>query len=184
MSKLNHAFFPGSFDPFTNGHLDVLKKAINLFDRVTIGIFQNSDKNSGLLTYHDRSIVINEIVHNMKVDNIGVLQCSNEATVDVCHKVEANIIVRGMRSISDYEYELKNIMANRSLAPDIETVLVVPNIENQYVSSSLVREFYKYKKFDQIKYIVPTEVYEYIMSEEFTKEKPWTEKFIEVLLNA
>lgn len=163
---MTHAFYPGSFDPFTNGHLDVLLKAMKLFDKVTVGVFQNPQKENPFLPIAKRAdLVLKSITPKGSIispDRFNVMMCHEGVTVDVCNQIGATIMIRGLRSVTDYEYELQLAMANKLLDSNIETVFVVPDIENQFVSSTIVRELYRLQKFDQLKKIVPTPVYEYL----------------------
>lgn len=158
---MTHAFYPGSFDPFTNGHLDVLTKALKLFDKVTIGVFENNLK-SGRYMGADTSA---NLIKAIAPEGVNVVLCGSNSAVDECKRAEASIIVRGLRSVTDYEYELQIAMANKLIDPNIETVFVVPDIEHQFISSTIARELYRLEKFDQLKKIVPPQVFKYFEKE-------------------
>src|ERR1051325_10838545 len=130
------AIYPGSFDPPTNGHLDVIARASSLFDRVIVAVGRNSAK-SPLFTPAERVSLIQEAaaawpnVEAMLFD--GLL-------VDFAHTQGAQVFIKGLRAISDFEYEFQMALANRQLAPDIETLFLMTNAEHLYLSSSLVKE--------------------------------------------
>jgi pantetheine-phosphate adenylyltransferase len=135
------AVYPGSFDPITNGHLDVIGRAARVFDRVVVAVLENPRKQP-LLSAEDRVAVIRDALTASGVgsgDRI-VVDTFDGLTVDFCHRIGASIIVRGLRTISDFETELQLAHNNRRLAPDVDTVFFVTAVEHGYVSSSLVKE--------------------------------------------
>jgi pantetheine-phosphate adenylyltransferase len=135
------AVYPGSFDPITNGHLDIVARAAAVFDRVVIGVLANPRKTS-LLPVETRISVIREALGagaGSLVDRLEVTAFDG-LTVDFCHSVHASAIVRGLRAISDFESEMQLAHNNRVLAPDLDTVFFMTSVENGYVSSSLVKE--------------------------------------------
>ena len=135
------AVYPGSFDPITNGHLDVIGRAARVFDRVVVAVLENPRKQP-LLSAEDRVAVIRDALAASGVgsgDRI-VVDTFDGLTVDFCHRIGASIIVRGLRTISDFETELQLAHNNRRLAPDVDTVFFVTAVEHGYVSSSLVKE--------------------------------------------
>ena len=130
------AVYPGSFDPITNGHLDIIARGLSVFDEVTIAILLNPEKQP-LFTVEERVEIIREAYageSRVKVDTFSGL------LVDYAEKIGATVIVRGLRAISDFEYEFQMALMNRNLAPHIETVFLVPAFDLTYLSSSLVRE--------------------------------------------
>ena len=130
------AVFAGSFDPITNGHIDILKQASEIFDEVIIAVAYNPDK-KGFLPVDKRLAIIKECVknfHNVKVDSYDGL------TVNYAKENNAKVLVRGVRNSNDYEYELQLAQTNRMLNPEIKTVFLTPKAENSYISSSVVRE--------------------------------------------
>ena len=140
------AVYPGSFDPITNGHLDILDRATKVFDRVVIGVLANPRK-SPLLGVDERIRVIRESI----AADAGIAAAASAAgrieitafdglTVDFCHANGATAIVRGLRAISDFESEMQLAHNNRVLAPDVDTVFFMTSIDHGYVSSSLVKE--------------------------------------------
>jgi len=134
------ALYPGSFDPITNGHLDVLRRALGVFDRVVVAVLANPRK-SPLLAAAQRVAIIEAAVgeSGLPADRIGVTTFDG-LTVDAAHAHQATAIVRGLRAVSDFETELQLAHNNRRLAPDVDTVFFMTAAEHGYVSSSLVKE--------------------------------------------
>lgn len=130
------ALYPGSFDPLTNGHLDVLFRARRLADRVIVAILENDSKKA-LFSVEERLEMIREIVGE---DPTVSVQSFSGLLVDFARQNEATLLVRGLRAVSDYEYELQMALMNRRLAPSIETVFLMAKEEYSYVSSRLVKE--------------------------------------------
>jgi pantetheine-phosphate adenylyltransferase len=130
------AVYPGSFDPLTNGHLDILARARRLADRVIIAIL-DQDQKTPLFTVEERMAMIREIVGG---DASIAVASFTGLLVEFTKRVGATIIVRGLRAVSDYEYELQMALMNRRLAPGVETVFLMAKEEYSYVSSRLVKE--------------------------------------------
>jgi len=133
---LTTALYPGSFDPVTNGHLDIIKRALALFDKVVIGVYDRPDKRL-LFNTTERVALVKGATRNLK--NISV-QSYSELTVHFARKVGARVMVRGLRMSSDFEHEFELAMMNRKLAPDIELVCMMSSIQYQFLSSSLLKE--------------------------------------------
>ena len=131
-----HAVFPGTFDPITLGHLDVVARASRLFDRVTVGVAEHHAK-AHLLSPEERLALAREAVAHL--DGVEVASLGG-LLVDGLRTLDAQVIVRGVRSAADLEYERQMALTNRALAPDIETVYVVPSPELAHISSTLVRQ--------------------------------------------
>lgn len=130
------AIYPGTFDPITNGHLDLLKRALKLFDRIIISVARNPSK-SPLFTEQERIALIRAVVGRnarVSVDSFDGL------LVDYVQKKRATSVVRGLRAISDFEYELQMALMNRKLDSTFETVFLMPNEKYTYLNSSIVRE--------------------------------------------
>jgi pantetheine-phosphate adenylyltransferase len=130
------AIYPGSFDPVTNGHLDLIERGAKIFDRLVVSILRNLDKDP-LFTIEERVEMLREVARpwlNVEVDVFSGL------LVDYARLREANVILRGIRAVSDYEYELQMAMMNRKLNPNVETVFMMPAVKYSYLSSRLVRE--------------------------------------------
>ena len=134
------AVYPGSFDPITNGHLDIIARACDVFDRVIVAVLGNPRK-SPLLPADERVAVIREAIA-ADADLAGRVEVAtfDGLTVAFCHEVGAGFLVRGLRAIADFELELQLAHNNHQLAPDIDTVFFMTSLEHSYVSSSLVKE--------------------------------------------
>lgn len=130
------AIYPGTFDPVTNGHLDILERAVKLFDKVIISVARNSTKNT--IFTEDERIALLKIV-SKKYKKVQVESFSG-LLVEYARRKKATAIVRGLRVISDFEYEFQMALANRRLHEDVETVFLMPNEKYTYLSSSIVRE--------------------------------------------
>lgn len=130
------AIYPGSFDPITNGHIDLIKRASKLFDDIVIGITQNSKK-AAFLSIDDRINTINTALKG--IDNIKVLSFDT-LLVDFAAKQNAQVILRGLRAVSDFEYEFRLSGMNKHLNPNIETLFMTPAEQYANISSSLVKE--------------------------------------------
>ncbi len=132
------AIYPGSFDPITNGHVDLIHRASKLFDEVIVAITQNVSK-AGFLNIEERTLVTNKAVNSL--NNIRVLSFDS-LLVDFAKKHNAQIIIRGLRAVSDFEYEFQLSGMNKRLNPHIETLFMTPSEEFANISSSLVREIF------------------------------------------
>ena len=133
------AIYPGSFDPLTFGHLDILERSVRLFDRVVIAILTNSQK-TPLFSIDERLAMVREIV-NPKFPTVEIeVDVFHGLLVDYARHKNAQVIVRGIRAVTDYEYELQMALMNRRLAPAIETVFMMPAENYSYLSSHLVKE--------------------------------------------
>lgn len=134
--KQRICLFPGSFDPITLGHTDIIERALNLFDKIVVGIGINSSKQS-MFTDIQRLEWIDKIYR----DNPKVEACSYQGlTVDFCKKINASYILRGVRFVSDFEYERAIADLNKNLSPDIETIFLNSSAAHSSISSTLVRE--------------------------------------------
>jgi pantetheine-phosphate adenylyltransferase len=132
----NIAIYPGSFDPLTNGHVDIIQRGSKLFDRIVIAILLNIEK-APLFTVQERVEITREVFRgypNVEVDTFDGL------LVEYARRKHASVIVRGLRAISDFEYEMQMALMNRHLNPDVETVFMMPAETYTYVSSRLVKE--------------------------------------------
>ena len=138
---MNTAIYPGTFDPITHGHIDVIKKSLNVFDRLIVATTDNINKN-----YHfsieDRISIINDSLFKdlrFSKQKIKVVSFDN-LTIDLCKKYKANTIIRGLRAVSDFEYEFQLAGMNKKLNTKIETMFLMSDVENQIISSKFVKE--------------------------------------------
>ncbi len=134
----NTAIYPGSFDPITNGHVDLIRRASKLFDEVIVAITQNTNK-TGFLSIEERILAANNAVNSL--NNIRVLSFDS-LLVDFAKKHNAQIIIRGLRAVSDFEYEFQLSGMNKRLNSQIETLFMTPSEKFANISSSLVREIF------------------------------------------
>ena len=131
------AIYPGSFDPITYGHMDIIERGCGLFDKVVVAIAKSESKNT-MFSLEDRINLANTIYEdNEKVEVVGF---PRKLTVDLAKDYNACAIIRGLRAVSDFEYEFQLATMNRSLAPDIESIFLTPKESLIYVSSSLIKE--------------------------------------------
>ena len=130
------AIYPGSFDPITYGHIDLIKRALRLFDEVIVAVSSGAQKET-LFTPQERRAMIKKAVGGLK--NIKV-EIFNGLVVDYARKKKIKVILRGLRMLSDFEYEFQMALTNRKLNPDIETIFMMPSESYSYVSSKLIKE--------------------------------------------
>ncbi|MEO5860715.1 MAG: pantetheine-phosphate adenylyltransferase [Pyrinomonadaceae bacterium] len=139
---MRKAIFPGSFDPFTNGHLDVIQRSSPLFDEIIVAILNNPEKNP-MFTVEERVEMIEEILPSVSHDDCKITVSSfSGLTAEFAKRSGATAIVRGIRAVSDYEYELRMALMNRKLEPTIETVFLMADEEYSYVSSTLMKQVF------------------------------------------
>ena len=131
------AIYPGTYDPVTNGHVDVISRAARIFDRVVVGVVDNPHHKTPLFTVEERCTLLEEAL--TEIPNVEVAVFS-ELVVDFARRWDAKVIVKGLRAISDFEWEFQMNQLNRHLAPDIETVYVMASPQVSFVSSSGVKE--------------------------------------------
>ena len=138
------AIYPGTFDPITYGHIDVIKKSLKLFDKIVVGVSDVSNKNY-LFNSDERINIVNKALFkdlNLDKKKINVISFSS-LTTDLCKKYKSNIILRGLRAVSDFEYEFQLAGMNRKLNNNIETIFLMSDVENQIISSRFVKEIVK-----------------------------------------
>ena len=142
MSKT--AIYPGTFDPITYGHIDVIKKALKLFDKIVVGVSDVSNKNY-LFSSEERIEIVNKaLFKDLKLNKKKIIVVSfGSLTTDLCKKYKSNIILRGLRAVSDFEYEFQLAGMNRKLNQNIETIFLMSDVENQIISSRFVKEIVK-----------------------------------------
>lgn len=151
-NKNNIAVYPGTFDPVTYGHLDIIDRASNLFDEVIVGVAYNINK-SPLFTKEERKEMILQSISRYKNVRVEVF---SGLLVEFAKREKAKVIIRGLRAISDFEFEFQMSLTNRKLAPQISTIFLMPNEKYTYLNSSLVRELAKFN--GDLKSFVPTHV--------------------------
>lgn len=150
------AIYPGSFDPITKGHLDILKTGAEIFDKIIIAVAKNSEK-KGFLTIDERVKLIKESVkdiENVEVDSFDGL------TIEYAKKMGAKVLIRGLRAVSDFEYELQLSQANSALSSEIKTVFLTTKPKYNFISSSTIKEIYLNN--GDISKFVPDAVFEYL----------------------
>jgi pantetheine-phosphate adenylyltransferase len=133
------AIYPGSFDPLTNGHLDLIARAAKIFDHLVVAILRNSSKNP-LFTVEERVAMLSEGI--AEFDNVSI-STFDGLLVEFAREQRAHAVVRGIRAISDYEYEFQMALMNRRLSPDVETIFLMPDAKYSFVSSRLVKEVFE-----------------------------------------
>ena len=135
------AIYPGTFDPITYGHIDVIKKSLNIFDRVIVATSDNVNKEYCFNINERLDIINNSLFKNLKFKkkNIKILSFDN-LTIDLCKKYKANAIIRGLRAVSDFEYEFQLAGMNKKLNSKIETMFLMSDVENQIISCKFVKE--------------------------------------------
>lgn len=153
------ALYPGSFDPITNGHLDVLERASAMFDKVVIAVSNNNNKKS-FLDINTRVELIKQAIANMKNVSVDHFDC---LTVEYARQIGAKFLIRGLRTITDFEYEVQLCQTNQVMAPDIDTVFLSTKPEHNFISSSIVRELSNYKT--DISKFVPKNVVQYLQKD-------------------
>ena len=144
MSKI--AIYPGTFDPITFGHIDVIKKSLKLFDKIVVGVSDVSSINY-LFSSEERIEIVNKaLFKDLKLNRKKIKVVSfGSLTTDLCKKYKSNIILRGLRAVSDFEYEFQLAGMNRKLNQNIETIFLMSDVENQIISSRFVKEIVKLK---------------------------------------
>ena len=138
---MNTAIYPGTFDPITFGHIDVIKKSLNIFDRVIVATTDNVNKHYHFSINERLDIINNSLFVDLKLNKkkIKIISFEN-LTIDLCKKFKANTIIRGLRAVSDFEYEFQLAGMNKKLNSKIETMFLMSDVENQIISSKFVKE--------------------------------------------
>lgn len=156
MRQMRIAVYPGSFDPITNGHLDIIERASRLYDRLVVGVLNNGNKKP-LFSAEERVDMIRRVtghLENVEVDTFtGLL-------VDFAKSKGATVIVKGLRTVADFEYEFQMALLNKSLNPEYETMFMMTNTKYSYISSSMVKELAGFK--GNLAGLVPCEIIEQI----------------------
>tara|TARA_B100001029_G_scaffold6566_1_gene4678 strand:+ start:48 stop:542 length:495 start_codon:yes stop_codon:yes gene_type:complete len=138
------AIYPGTFDPITYGHIDVIKKSLKLFNKIIVAVSEVSEKNY-LFSSEERIDIVNKaLFKDLKLNKKKIIVVSfGSLTTDLCKKYKSNIILRGLRAVSDFEYEFQLAGMNRKLNNNIETIFLMSDVENQIISSKFVKEIVK-----------------------------------------
>ena len=138
------AIYPGTFDPITYGHIDVIKKSLLIFDRIIVATTDNVDKNYHFSIEERIDIINNSLFKDLKLNKkkIKVISFSN-LTIDICKNYKSNVIIRGLRAVSDFEYEFQLAGMNKKLNQKIETMFLMSDVEKQIISSKFVKEIAK-----------------------------------------
>ncbi len=135
------AIYPGTFDPITLGHIDVIKKSLNIFDKVIVATTDNINKNYHFSIDERLDIINNSLFKDLKFNKKKIQVVSfNNLTIDLCKKYNAHAIIRGLRAVSDFEYEFQLAGMNKKLSSKIETMFLMSDVENQIISSKFVKE--------------------------------------------
>jgi len=145
------AIYPGTFDPITNGHLDIIKRAEKIFDKIIVAVANNKAKNS-MFSLQKRVEMVKIAVNSPKIK----VKSFDSLLVEFAKKENAKIIIRGLRAVSDFEYELQMSYTNQSLDKEIETIFLMPTLNNAFISSSIVRNILSYD--GDISHLVPKEI--------------------------
>ena len=135
------AIYPGTFDPITYGHIDVIKKSLNVFDKIIVATTDNINKNYHFSIEDRLNIINNSLFKDLKMSQKKIKVISfDDLTIDLCRKFKANTIIRGLRAVSDFEYEFQLAGMNKKLNSKIETMFLMSDVENQIISSKFVKE--------------------------------------------
>ena len=144
MSKV--AIYPGTFDPITYGHIDVIKKALKLFDRIIVAVSDVANKDYLFDSNERIDIIKKALFYDLKLNKKKIIVISfTSLTTELCKKYKSNVILRGLRAVSDFEYEFQLAGMNRKLNNNIETIFLMSDVENQIISSKFVKEIVKLK---------------------------------------
>lgn len=159
MKKL--AIYPGTFDPITNGHLDIIKRSSSIFEKVLIAVAYSGNK-SPMFSLEERKKMIELVLDNNKeLDNVKCISFDS-LLASLAKDLGARAIIRGLRVVSDFEYELQMGYANTSLNPELDTIYFMPTLPNAFISSTIVRSIIAHK--GKISHLVPSAVEKYISS--------------------
>lgn len=133
------ALYPATFDPLTNGHLDIIQRCARLYDQLVVAVFDSPSLKNVLFTINQRMAMIEEALTGLGLENVSV-KGYNVLTVEFAHQIGAQVMIRGIRSTTDYDWEFQLARVNHQLAPDIETVCLIASAEHSYVSSTIAKD--------------------------------------------
>ncbi|WP_105618095.1 pantetheine-phosphate adenylyltransferase [Vallitalea okinawensis] len=153
---MRRGIYPGSFDPLTLGHLDIIKRAVDLVDELVIAVLNNSSK-IPMFTVEERIAMIRDVTKDIECIRVEPF---NGLLVDFASQIDAKLIIRGLRGVNDFEYEMQMAQTNRNMYPELDTIFLVTNINYSYISSTLVKEIIKHDGAFQN--LVPEEIVKYI----------------------
>ncbi len=138
------AIYPGTFDPITFGHIDVIKKSLKIFDRVVVGTTDNVNKDYYFSIDERLSIINNSLFKDLRLNKKRIkVVAFDTLTINLCKKYNASVIIRGLRAVSDFEYEFQLAGMNKKLSSNVETIFLMSDVENQIISSNFVKEITK-----------------------------------------
>ena len=146
---IKRAIYPGTFDPITNGHVDIIQRASSMFDEITVAVADNQAKNP-MFSVEERVTMAK--IATRSISNVKVISF-NSLLVDLSDEINANIVIRGIRAVSDFEYEFQMGYANASLKKELETIFLMPSLEYAFISSSIVRSLLPFN--GKIEHLVP-----------------------------
>lgn len=149
MKTIKRAIYPGTFDPITNGHVDIIQRASEMFDEIIVAVAENKTKKP-IFTIEERVVMSEKSTKS--ISNVKVISF-NSLLVDLSDELDANIIIRGIRAVSDFEYEFQMGYANSSLKKEMETIFLMPSLEYAFISSSIVRSLLPFN--GKIEHLVP-----------------------------
>lgn len=159
------ALFPGSFDPLTTGHVDLIERGAKLFDEIIVGVFVNTNKKSFFSSEEKVQLIQEALIH---IPNVRVIAQETELTVVAAKKLGAQFLLRGIRSVKDYEYERDIMEMNHHLAPTLETVFLLADAKHSFISSSLLKEILTFE--GNVADYLPRNIYEAIVKKRETNE--------------
>ncbi|EKU94163.1 Phosphopantetheine adenylyltransferase [Alloiococcus otitis] len=155
---MNRAIYAGSFDPITKGHMDIIKRASKIFDEIIVAVANNTSKNS-MLDLDTKLVLINQSVRGHKLENVYATKLETGLIVDFAREKDAKILIRGLRSVKDFDYESSIEDLNKVQDPNIETVYLLSSARHRSISSTVVREIIQFE--GQIEQLVPKPVVDY-----------------------
>ena len=153
---MRRAIYPGTFDPITNGHLDIINRACHMFDEIIVAV-ANSEAKRPMFTFDQRVAMVDAVTQDRpEVKVVGF----NNLLVNLSDELNSNIIIRGLRAVSDFEYELQMGYANASLKKELDTIYLMPSLKHAFVSSSVVRTILGFD--GKVNHLLPEEVYKLV----------------------